>query len=32
MAMQDSFSLKKPKIGTLYQVLGTGIFLLLGLY
>jgi hypothetical protein len=24
--------LKKPKIGTLYQVLGTGIFLLLGLY
>jgi len=32
MAMQDSFSEKNPKIGTLYQVLGTWIFLILGIY
>ena len=32
MAMQDSFSEKKPKIWTSYQVLWTAIFLVLGVY
>jgi hypothetical protein len=32
MAMQDSFSEKNPKLWTLYQVLGTAIFLILGIY
>jgi hypothetical protein len=32
MAMQDSFSEKNPKLWTLYQVLGTIIFLILGVY
>jgi hypothetical protein len=32
MVMQDSFSEKNPKLWTLYQVLGTIIFLILGVY
>ena len=32
MAMQNSFSNKNPKIGTLYQVLWTFIFLILWIY
>ncbi len=32
MAMQDSFSDKNPKLWTLYQILWTWIFLILGIY